>query len=190
MIVIIVIGLIMIIAMNPTPTICDSQLEEFNKLHRSTLEAAPEQNGFVLPSILKRLHDECKSGNGPGACVEYFDRLRRIAIDLERMSILCSKELGSDQKVAGPVLRAIKLMTEISWGDRGGASFGGKRAWLDASDLALFCDLKSNAKRMLGEEAFKKWRDELLVSLPDANKLNFDQVWGSSLFSIGCDSVR
>jgi hypothetical protein len=65
-----------------------------------------------------------------------------------------------------------------------------KHSWFDASDVALFCDLKNSAIRMYGNEEFTAWREARMAEFPSADRLTRKDVWEKSIFSTSCDSYR
>lgn len=186
----IVLGFLLIIASDPPKTICDAQLELFMDSQKAFLYTAKGGIGLGSRAMATELHEMCKGDNSPGGCFEYFMKLKKLVVDLSNVPKQCAEVTGEDPAVQLWLWKSLTLMTQIAWGERAPASLSAKHAWFDASDLALYCDLKANAVRMYGNERFSAWREAQMQAFPQADRLTREQVWQKSIFSTNCDSYR
>lgn len=187
----IVIGFVVIVLSDPPKTACGSQLELFQREQADFLYAGTTGSTSSLKRALaKQLFDECKSGNSPGGCFEFFVRLKKLNQDLDSVPRQCAETMAGDDTLKAWVLNSMKLMSQISWGDRGPASIARRNAWFDSSDLSLFCGLKKNASQMYGADKVDDWREGVLASLPEAEKLDREQLFQKSLFATPCEMYR
>ncbi len=188
-IVAIVIGFVVIVASDPPRTTCDTQLELFQQ-QQSEFLGGKDASGKTRKASIAKLYSICQESNSPGGCFEYFLRLKRLNQDLDLIPKQCSETVAQDSNLKGWVLKSMKLMTEISWGDRGPASITRKNAWFDASDLSMFCALKKNATQIYGVEAMDTWREVTLSNLPEAEKVDRESLYQKSLISTPCEAYR
>jgi hypothetical protein len=184
-IVVLCLGFAFFVASDPPKTACDAQIELFQKAQKDFIFA---RGGGKLPSMGKELFDICQNDNSPGACFEFFQRLKKFSLDLSNIPTQCSDVAIADKATSAWVFRSMKLMLQIGWGDRGPASTSPGRAWFDESDLALFCSLKKNALRLYGSEAVSAWRDATLSRLPAAADVPTEQTYAKSLFGVSCQA--
>ncbi len=184
----IVIGFIFIVLSDPPKTACDSQLELFMKVQGDFVYA--RTSGVSKQPLIKELYANCQVANSPGGCFEFFLRLKKLNQDLDSIPRQCSETMGADAPLKSWLLKSMTLMAQISWGDRGPASVTRRSAWFDTSDLALFCGLKKNASQLYGIEKVDEWREEVLGLLPEASKLDREQLFQKSLFATACEAFR
>jgi hypothetical protein len=187
---ILVVGFVLIIAMNPPKTVCDSQMELFRTAQKDFLYSEKVVSGEKNPPPIKRMFDTCRNTNSPGGCFELFAGLKKLGAELESVPAQCSSEALAEAPVKEWLSKSLKLMVQIPWGERGPASVLQKNGWFDASDLALYCDLNRAASKLMGKEKFEEWRDGVLAELPKKDNEDRDSVWRRSLFSMGCGAFR
>lgn len=185
----ILIGFFLIVMNDPPKTVCDTQMELFRESQRTFLYAPPESK-LAKSILVKDLHKLCKDSNSPGGCFEYFQRLKKFVVDLENMPKTCADTVAAESAVKVWLWESLKIIAQISWGDRIPASYSRKHGWLDASDLALFCDLKKNAGRLYGDHVFAQWREEVLNSFPGADQVDREVLWRKSIFSTPCTAFQ
>lgn len=183
---VIIAGFVGIVLNDPPKTTCDSQLELFTKGQGEFIYG---KAGLARP-IAKQLFSTCKSGNSPGGCFELFVRLRKLNDDLESIPRQCADVMAKDEPLKSWLLSGLKLMTTISWGDRGPASVNRRGGWFDSSDLSLFCDLKKNATLLYGVEEMEPWRENVIGLLPEADKMDHEQLVQKTLFATPCEAYR
>lgn len=102
------------------------------------------------------------------------------------------KECGAHPsigKVQGALEKGIKLIAKIGWGAKPPETLFDKKAWLDETDLALFCRLKREHRRLFGKQRWQGFRESVIMILPEANKLPRKKRWEKSLFSYPCKGL-
>lgn len=186
-IVAILVGYILMRINDPPKTVCDAQMALFQESQKSFLYSATE---FGKPSMAKEAYEICKADNSPGGCFEFFERLKRLNADLANIPEQCSETAAKDEKISTWLQRSLALMVQMAWGERAPASYVQKNGWFDGSEVALFCDLKRSTTHIFGDEVYAQWRESILTSLPDYQKIGREQAWAKSLVSTPCDNYR
>jgi hypothetical protein len=183
----IAVGFLVIVLSDPPRTVCDSQMELFKRQQQEFLYGVEDSK---KPALAKSMYSRCQDGNGPGGCFEYFLRLKKMNQDLELIPKQCAETVATDDLLQTWIFKSMKLMAQISWGDRGPASVSRRTAWFDASDLSMFCELKRHALQIYGVEKMDEWREGVLGSLPEAEKMSHDSLYEKSLLSTSCEAYR
>ena len=187
---VIIIGFVVIVLSDPPRTICDSQLEVYRESQQDFLFFRRGAGNSTKPALMGELIFRCRGDNSPGGCFELFQRLKKMQADLVTIPGHCSADAMEDANISGGLLQGVRLMAQIAWGEAGPTSSMRRNGWLDASDVALFCDLKKSAVRLMGSEEFNAWRDGLIAGFPGADLLEGDQVYQRSLFATPCNDYR
>ena len=183
--IVIAVGFAVIVMSDPPRTVCDSQIELFQQQQTEFLYGTKGK-----AAVSQKLYTTCKESNSPGGCFEFFLRLKKLNQDLDSIPRSCAETVAAEKTLKPWVLKSLKLMTEISWGDRGPASVGKKNAWFDMSDLSTFCELKKHATQIYGVEEMDQWREGVLGNLPEASKFDRDSLYEKSLISTPCEAYR
>lgn len=182
-------GLIFIVLANPPKTVCDAQLDIFRESQKTFLFGVSEK-GRQRPPLIKALIDLCQRDNSSGGCFELFERAKKLSIDLSNVPAECSEVAASEQVISESLKKIVKLMVQLAWAERIKSKYGERQGWFDASDVALFCSLRSRMIQLQGNGAFTEWREAVLRGLPSVDNMEREQVWQSSLFSVQCDAFR
>ena len=183
------IGLVFIILNDPPKTACSAQVDLFRESQRRYIFASKIKGLTRTPDIEKDL-ESCRHGNGPGACFDLFDALKRMAEDIENIPRSCAGTAAAIPELKYAVFAPLKLMVQAAWGDAPPQSIAQKNGWLDASDIALYCRLKEHAIGLFGADAWAKFRIEVLKGLRGASLLGAEPVWQRSLLSTPCENYR
>ena len=181
-------ALIFIYFANPPKTVCDIQIEQFEKTQKEFL--FPVQGAAVVRrAMVEEQMDGCLVGNTPGSCLEFFNRTSKMLQSLDLISNECQS-----QALESPTLkymwRIMKVMVQVAWGDKPPVNLYVRQGFLDASDLSIFCRLKIKTQRLFGTEQFNEQQTQMVSKLPGANKLNPRDAWEKSIFSIPCNQYR
>jgi hypothetical protein len=189
-IIVLVSGLFLIRFLQPPKTICDAQFELFRDSQKQFLYPGPVVNDIVKSTMVSREMELCKTDNSPGGCFELFQSLKKMSIDLYNIPEQCAEAAAAEKEIQEWLWRSLKLMVQIAWGERPPVSYTQKNGWFDSSELSLFCSLRRESIRIFGNEVYRNWQEGMLSSMPQAEKLTRDQVWGLSLLSTPCDLYR
>lgn len=188
-IVALVLGLLVIIRMNPPVTVCDSQLALFRDSQKNFL--FPKGGGELqAPSRIDQVVRTCMNDNSPGGCFELFQGLKKMVVDMRNIPDQCIETAAEEPVIQKWVWTNLKLMVQSAWGEKPPASYLQKNGWFDASEITIYCDLKRAALRFYGQEKFAQWQEGMLTGMPKADKLTREQVWPRSILSVACDSFR
>ena len=159
----IIIGFILMRINDPPRTICDLQMELFRESQKKFLYTGTDAG---KPSVAQEAYGICKNDNSPGGCFEYFEKLKKLTVDLNNIPEQCATTAASDEKIQLWMQKSLTLMVEMAWGERAPASYMQKNGWFDGSEIALFCDLKRSTIRIFGDETYAEWREQILTSKP------------------------
>ncbi|WP_374078244.1 hypothetical protein [Bdellovibrio bacteriovorus] len=191
---------------SPPHTVCDTQATTFKELQAGNIFPTVVKKN-KLPPTLVRAKEACQLGNSAGSCYEYFMVLKKVADDVGKASSECTTQLFNITEVKSAMNDGIELMVRLAWGikppEPGLERFG----WMQESEIAIFCRLKSIYLRANGEEAWAALRQKVAAKLPGeevpvssdpaqvtvepkkATELLAEQdIWNRSLFSVRCET--
>lgn len=174
-----------IVISDPPHTLCDSQIGAFTEAQKGFLLVNPNRPGETTP-LFQRLVARCKAANSPGGCYELFVQMREMLGESKTVSLKCTQQLGETALFKNTLLGVAGLMMKLAWGDKPPLSFYEKFGWLDNADIALFCSLKVRAGNTMGGQVWNDFVSETMVTLPGAENLNRDKIWGLSIASTNC----
>jgi hypothetical protein len=174
---------------SPPKTICDVQIDVF-KQSQSGIIFSKGTKQTSVSSLYKRSLRQCESGNSLGSCLEYFSTLRQFSKDLGTVQQECLVEVTEVSEIKESLIIGIKTLAMLAWGeDPPDLGASNKYGWLEMAELAVYCDLKNIFLRKSGEEFWNNWVLQLINELPGAKKLNADDAFMRSLFSLRCEAV-
>lgn len=205
---VLLIGVLLFFVIEEPHSVCKSQEVLFQESQAGNLYPK-KQNESVRPPLYSRLITNCRQGNGPGSCFEFFGLLRKLLRDLNTIPQECSAHFGE----LGPVKRALvegsQLMALLAWGDRPPERGASRFSWLEAADISLFCQLKDNVSRIYGDAMWESIRQGTHKKMPGeapilvggqcgncetmkkaSEVLSGDEIWVRSLFSVRCEQFR
>lgn len=189
-IVVMVLALLFFRQVEPPKTICDAQLEIFRDSQKKFLFDRVKVSDSKMPSLAKKMFDDCSDHNGPGGCFEYFEMLKKMVVDLDNIPEQCREAASEVAEIDAWVWKSLKLMVQMAWGARAPASYFQRNGWFDSSELSLFCGMRKQAIRIYGREKYSVWQESMLQSMPQANTLTREQIWPRSILSTPCDVYR
>lgn len=207
---VLVVGILFVIFSNPPHRLCTSKIEMLRELQKGKVFTS-QGKAMTRPARILKDIETCKLGNSPGACFELFSTLRGLSRDLHGLPMECAKDVSEVGEVRGSLREGLTLLVQIAWGEvppeRGVGSV--RQGWLEASDLALFCDLKDLYVRFFGKEELDQLRMSIFANLPGEaavftngecvncafrkNALQVfspEELWTHSLFSLRCEMYR
>lgn len=163
---VIFLGSIFIFLTQPKREDCAISVENFRSRHQLDLYSQPQKN-LALPPRLRGALDNCRSGNNSGACLDAGQILLSLVQTLNTADTKCLHQIAAENPVRGALLAGMGLYIQIAWGekppDRRGQIAEG--TWLEFSDLALFCRLKTQFVQLYGQEALKASELAFLANL-------------------------
>lgn len=177
--------LFFVILSDPPHTVCKSQIEVLNKNQARFLYKDPKSK-IQKVTKYERLRDHCKMTNTPGGCYELFQEVKMLLQDLSAMPENCGGTAGSIPEVKRVLWETAELLVELAWGSAPPSAYSAKFGWLEASDLSLFCRLKTRIVGAFGESSWTSFRERMMTELPGAKDLPRNQVWDMTIFSENC----
>lgn len=201
-------GVAMLFVLRKPHSVCDSQLELFIEGQKGRLYPSQVKD-ITRPALFPKLIESCKAGNGPGGCYELFSSLRGVLRDVQNIPTECGPTVAEHPEIIGALLETAQLMARMAWGETPPQGGVARFNWLVASDLALFCGIRDQYVRLLGQESWEQFRVATYGKLPgeapqiengvclncDPRKtaeqmLPADEIWAKSIFSLRCDQYR
>ena len=179
------IGILFIVLSDPPKGVCDAQLELFRKNQKDFLYLDPK-NEFIKTTGFVRDYERCKTSNTPGGCYEFFEKVRKFLTDLDGVPKECLGHVQSEGVIGQSIVQTFDLIVRIAWGSKPPERYNDKFKWLDNSDMALFCRLKTNYDKILGTQALTQKRESYFESLPGTKGLPRQKVWESMILSENC----
>lgn len=202
----IVVGIFVFMLISPPHSVCDTQADTFRDLQAGNLFPVEVKKNKIPPTIL-RAKEACQLGNSAGSCYEYFTALKKIADDIGKSSSECAGPLFNINEVKAAYNDGLELMVRLAWGvkppEPGLERFG----WMQESEVAIFCRLKSIYLRANGEDAWVTLRQKISAKLPGEEVpvssdpaqvvaepkmataiLSEQEIWNRSLFSARCEN--
>lgn len=205
---VLVVASFLIIFLNPPHTPCDAQVAIVKERLKGRLFPGKGVKNPLPPAYVQQL-ETCKFTNSPGGCYELFFTMRLVARELLNLDFSCNYTMGSIAEVRGSINSVLQLLVEIAWGEQPPEAGSVGRAWLEPTDLSLFCHLKDLYVRYNGPESFESLTNRVLKGLPGEapvfdgstcvncefrkgalEVLSREEVWARSIFALRCDSYR
>jgi hypothetical protein len=189
-IVAIVITLLVLRQWDPPRTVCDTQIEYFKDAQKKFLYPESTSSEVKKQALVKTLFETCNNENNPGGCFEYFESIKKMLTDLKNVPEQCSEAIGEVPEVQQWTWKTLRLMVQMAWGPKPPISYIQKNGWFDSSELSLYCGLRQEAIRIYGREKYGEWQEQMLQSMPGAEKLDRNQIWQRHLLSTPCDLYK
>ena len=181
----IVAGTAFIILSRPPHSVCDSQMEVINTAEASFLFKDPKTK-LNPATTYERLRDQCKTGNSPGGCYEFFQELKTLMHDLGTLTAECSSYVAGVTEYKRAMWESISIIVRLAWGEHPPASYASKWGWLDTADISLFCALQARITEFYGKDAWDGFREQTMRDFPGSKDLPRNQIWDLSIFSENC----
>lgn len=193
--------LIFMVFNDPPTTVCDIQMKAVNEklsgyfFTNSDMGTIGEdglvRGGSRQGSYKRGIMDAfgfCLKTNSPGGCYDMFQRLDYFEKQIRTIPSQCGTH-PSTASVKSALEKGVKLLVQIAWGEKPPETLYEKTAWLDLADVALFCRLAREHKRIYGEQAWGLFRESIMTTFPESEKLTRKEKWDKSLFSYPCQKV-
>jgi hypothetical protein len=184
--IIIVLILLVLVYRDPPTTVCDIQMAELKKRLVKGFFQDDERGQYE--SGVMTAFNKCMNTNSPGGCYDIFRRFDYFEKQIQSVPNQCGTD-DSALFVRKALIKALKLMIQIAWGEKPPVNRYNKTSWLDASDIGLFCRLKRQFERLYGEAQWKTFAQSLIPKLPEATTLPRKDQWDLSMFSYSCLGV-
>src|SRR5690606_22618655 len=146
----------------------------------------PKKNYIKTIGYVKA-REACKQSNSHGACLEMFDGLKKMMLDLRVIPDQCHEKIGELDEVRTALLGSLELMARMAWGNKAPASVYEKVGWYDSSHLHMYCALKAFSLEFYGQESWSEFVNKVMPQLPQYSELTTTEAWPRTLFSLNCD---
>ncbi|RME14175.1 MAG: hypothetical protein D6797_09445 [Bdellovibrio sp.] len=179
--VIIVIGVFLIVILNPPKTICDAQVEKFKEAQKTFLF---KKEAGKTKSV--RAVELCKHTSAPGGCYELFMKVRELFDDLDAVDEKCLENVVGIPEVKNLLWEMVHIFVKLAWIENRENRFLKRTGWFDAADLNLFCRLKRRLQLYYGSPSWEAQRENYLQEFSQSEKISRKEAWNRSLFAIDC----
>jgi hypothetical protein len=202
----ILVGIVVIMLINPPHTVCDTQEAAFRESQKGNLFQT-EVNKKKIPGSLVRAKEACQLGNSAGSCYEYFTSLRSVSNSIGKGSAECMTQLFDIKDVSAVMNDGVELMARLAWGTKPPEPGLERFGWMQEAELAIFCRLKNTYVRAKGDEAWTELRKKVFAKLPGEESvvssdpsvaaatpksativLQEQDIWNRSIFSVRCEN--
>ena len=172
---------------DPAITTCDIQLEHTKGMLAKNFYSRGGRGTFQA-GVLSAFQN-CLDTNSPGGCLEILNRLAYFEEQVRLVPQECGKSESAGFIIKG-LLKGLRLMVQIGWGDEPPVNKYNKTSWFETSDIGLFCRMKNQYIRLQGKAQWQAFAYDFVLKLPKATELPKKQVWDRSLFSYPCRALR
>lgn len=194
--IVLLVGIVLIVMMNPPHTICDTQKESLKESQTGILFPI-KSGGKTYPGKIIQAKENCYSGNSSGACFEYFSILRRAAQSVKNGSPECVADMLSitvekfektetyetlhdgtkmrdevtnvsyrNSTLQKVLTEALDGMVRKAWGESPPEPGVNRYGWFQEFEVGVFCHIQDVVKNAMGPEAWAQWQRGVLKKLP------------------------
>jgi hypothetical protein len=184
---VLVIGIFLLLIINPPHSVCDSQMEVL-KTSQTPFLYLDGKKKYIKTTGFDAAFKNCRNGNSLGACVDLFSNVQKLAQDVEGSNPECVVDLADTREIKKAFRDTQELMVELAWGNQPPESTYDKFRWLDNNHMFLFCKLTDIRMRGEGKEGWESWREKTMMALPNPANLPRAELWRRSIFSASCSN--
>ena len=171
---------------DPPTTLCDVQMKNVRKQLVKGFYKSDDRGKFKTG--IGDSYNKCIETNSPGGCFDVFKRFDFFEEQVRTTPTECGQH-PSANFVKNSLMKGLKLLAMIGWGEKPPINKYNKAAWLDTSDLGLFCRMKRQMIRLYGKNTWKAFAWSTIAGLPESKTLPRKDQWGKSLFSFPCKGL-
>jgi hypothetical protein len=180
-------ALFLIMNLQKPHSVCDSQVEVFKANQIPFLYLDPKKS-YIKTKDFDRVVTFCKKSNSSGGCLEFFNGMKRLYTDLEKVPTGCSATLMEISEVKEAMFLGLELIVHLAWGERPPPSSLERSGWLDSTQVGVFCEYKKLINLHLGRETWNGFVEKQMTNLPGASLLPRNDVWSRTVLSDPCVS--
>lgn len=164
--VVLLVGVGLLFVLQPQHSICQTEATSFQANQAGNLYPRKEKKK-EFPPVIRRAREQCMIGNSVGACMDYFQALRRILDDLDHLNLQqCASYLNRVPELEAAVAGGLGLMIRLAWGDDPPPPTEGRFGFMEASEIQLFCRLRDFHQAIWGRDSWQKIADGAHSKLP------------------------
>ncbi len=146
-------------------SMCDTQKDVFIEKQHGSLFSVKAGKSTVPPVIIAA-KASCQSRATAGACLEYFDILKKLSNDLLGSDQVCMADLADIDQVRIALKDGLEIMVRLAWGFEIPKDDGSKVSWFQESDLVIYCKINRVLRSSLSEEDFQSLQKRIIKKLP------------------------
>lgn len=183
-------GIVYFVLTDPPKTICDSQFEAFKEEYKKDLFGG-KSGGIELPPLFKAQWETCRDTNSIGGCFEFLNLLKKVLPGIKLIPDVCGERLSELKPLQKSLRQSLWLISQLSWPVKNDWVIGTYN-WLGPEDIGLFCQIKTQWKRLLGEAKWQGLQEQLLQEHIKNNKeagkdpISRQGAWERSVLSFNC----
>lgn len=191
---------------DPPKTVCDIEVEAQRTALDGFLYAVKTKDKQTFPPVINAQKESCQMGGSAGACLEYFETLKKVISTIQNGTLECRKQLYSVSEVKRSLEDALEVMVRMAWGVTPPQPNLDRFGWFKESELAFFCRLKGAVQMGLGDSGLDQLRLKISQKLPGESDVDLlaapnekaqvrtapqvfseEEIWNRSVFSVRCD---
>lgn len=184
----ILVGIFLVVLLNPPHSVCDSQETIFRENVGRTFFIDPKQAKLVKKSRFELSLEACRFDGKPGSCYEFFESLTRLSREMSIVTSECVGKVAAIPQIRKALWDGVETLVQLAWGEKGPENFMDKKGWLSEADVALFCSLHRQILRAEWEPQWSAFREKQFSILPGAGQLSRNDAWSRMLFSVKCET--
>lgn len=196
-------GTILFYFYDPPHSICSTQIESYKKSLKGKIYGYKDQKN-IIPAKIKKAVEVCRDGKSIGSCIEYFELINAMMVNLNQVELECMEELFSTQDILDTLKRFYVITSVLAWGDEMPKET--KTNWFSESNILVYCKVKKNLEQYLPKEDFDALTDGILNTFPYERlsfeftedteeyqknkamlKLERNEVFNKSIMSLRCE---
>lgn len=152
--------------LNPPKTECDIQVEQI-KLGLEGVFLPKKMKKIINPPRISTYEKDCRQGNSPGACLDYFSELKKLVLSLRKNNKSCLNQAVSIPEVKRALETSMDIMVRVAWDTKKPNTLEEGLNWFTESDLYLFCIIKNLYLETQGKETLNQLKNKTLDKLLD-----------------------
>ncbi len=203
--IVIFLGTIFFFFYAPPPSICKDQIDSYKRSLRGKIYGYREQKNVIPPKIKKAV-EYCREGKSNGSCIDYFELINQMSMNLNQIEEQCLGELFLEKDVLDIFKRFFLIASLLAWGDE--VPKEAKTNWFSDANTLVFCKVKKNLEEHLPKEEYEELVTNIINSVPftklgldsanDAEetknnrailKLDRNEVLNKSILSLRCERI-
>jgi len=181
---VVILGIFYFLQADPPRTVCDTQFEIFKKANEKYIFGYKAKRVTVPPGITNDI-ERCQAANSPGGCFDMLEGIRKTLPSSRHIPLGCESRINDLKPYPQQLEQIIFTFSQISWNNTQIVRAGFFN-WLEYDEMILFCRIKREYTRLVGEEAYKKLEQKLLKELVKLRKLSEKQTWERTILSYQC----
>lgn len=176
--IVIFLGSIFFFFNDPPHSICSTQIESYKKSLRGKIYGYMAQKN-VIPAKIKKAVEACREGKSSGSCIDYFDLINAMMVNLNQIETTCLGELFLEKDILDTLKKFFLISSVLAWGDE--VPKESKTNWFSDSNILVYCKVKKSLEENMPKEEYDSLVGSILGTFP-FERLSFDFAEDSEEF--------